>query len=62
CDGCISAHAKGAAKQGAHPAEVAEAIGVTLLLHGGPATAHGPRAYNAFMESYAELHPPESSA
>ena len=25
-------------------------IGVTFLMHGGPATIHGPRAYDAFCE------------
>ena len=28
----------------------AEAIGVTFLMHGGPATIYGARAYNAFCE------------
>jgi AhpD family alkylhydroperoxidase len=50
CDGCIAAHAKGAADAGATPQEAAEAIGVTFLMHGGPATIHGARAYTAFCE------------
>ena len=29
----------------------AEAIGVTFLMDGGPATVYGPRAYAAFRES-----------
>jgi hypothetical protein len=29
---------------------VAEAIGVTLLMNGGPGTVYGPRAYDAFCE------------
>jgi AhpD family alkylhydroperoxidase len=50
CDGCIAAHARGAARQGATPQEVAEVIGVTILMNGGPATVWGPRALAAFEE------------
>ena len=50
CDGCIAAHARGAAKAGATKEEAAEAIGVTFLMAGGPATVYGPRAYSAFCE------------
>lgn len=50
CDGCIASHARGAAKTGATKEEVAEAIGVTFLMAGGPATVYGPRAYSAFCE------------
>jgi AhpD family alkylhydroperoxidase len=50
CDGCIATHARGAASAGATREEVAEAIGVTLLMNGGPGTVYGPRAYDAFLE------------
>lgn len=50
CDGCVASHAQAAAKAGASRQEAAEAIGVTFLMHGGPATIHGPRAYDAFCE------------
>lgn len=50
CDGCIASHAQAAARTGATHQEAAEAIGVTFLMHGGPATIHGPRAYDAFCE------------
>ncbi len=50
CDGCISSHARGAARRGASEEEVAEAIGVAVLLNGGPATVWGPRALAAFRE------------
>ena len=53
CDGCISAHARGAARHGATEQEAAEAIGVALLMGGGPVTIWGPRAFEAFRE-YAE--------
>jgi AhpD family alkylhydroperoxidase len=50
CDGCIAAHARGAARRGATAAEVAEALGVAILMNGGPGTVWGPRAYAAFGE------------
>src|SRR6516225_11655769 len=54
CDGCIAAHAHSAVLHGATPAEAAEAIGVTFLMNGGPATVYGARAFAAFQEFYAE--------
>jgi AhpD family alkylhydroperoxidase len=54
CDGCIAAHAHAAVRHGASPQEAAEAIGVTFLMNGGPATVYGARAYAAFVEFYAE--------
>ena len=54
CDGCIAAHAHAAVQHGATPAEAAEAIGVTFLMNGGPATVYGARAFDAFREFYAE--------
>lgn len=53
CDGCISAHARGAARQKASEAEVAEAMGVVVMMNGGPGTVWGPRALSAYRE-YAE--------
>ena len=50
CDGCMASHGQAAARAGATRQEAAEAIGVTFLMHGGPATIHGARAYDAFCE------------
>lgn len=50
CDGCIASHARGAARAGATKQEAAEAIGVSILMHGGPATIYGARAFTAFCE------------
>ena len=50
CDGCIASHAEGAARAGATRQQAAEAIGVAMLMNGGPATIYGPRAYAAFCE------------
>jgi len=58
CDGCIASHARGAARRGASEAEVAEAIGVAVLMNGGPATVYGPRAFSAFREAQAAVSAP----
>jgi AhpD family alkylhydroperoxidase len=50
CDGCIASHAQGAVRAGATREEAAEAIGVSILMMGGPATIYGARAYDAFCE------------
>lgn len=50
CDGCIAYHAKAAARRGATHEEVAEALGVALLMDGGTASVYGPRAWDAFRE------------
>lgn len=50
CDGCIAYHAKAAAKAGATPGEVAEMLGVALLLTGGNASVYAPRAWEAYLE------------
>ena len=50
CDGCIASHARGAARARATTKEAAEAIGVAILMQGGPATVYGARAYTAFCE------------
>ena len=54
CDGCIAAHAHAAVLHGASPQEAAEAIGVTFLMNGGPATVYGARAFAAFQEFYVQ--------
>jgi len=56
CDGCIASHAQAAVRAGATAEEAAEAIGVTILMHGGPATIYGARAYTAFCE-FADAKP-----
>ncbi|MGH9091271.1 MAG: carboxymuconolactone decarboxylase family protein [Acidimicrobiales bacterium] len=50
CDGCIAYHAKAAARRGASPEEVAEALSVALLMDGGTASVYGPRAWQAYRE------------
>lgn len=50
CDGCIASHARSAARRGATTDEVAEALGVAIVMNGGPGTVHAPRAFEAFRE------------
>ncbi|MFN8018723.1 MAG: carboxymuconolactone decarboxylase family protein [Acidimicrobiales bacterium] len=50
CDGCVAYHARGAAAAGATREEVVEALGVALLMGGGPASVWAPRALAAFDE------------
>lgn len=58
CDGCIASHAKGAARHGATEAEVAEMLGVVILMIGGPGTVYGPRALASFRSFAASTQPP----
>jgi AhpD family alkylhydroperoxidase len=53
CDGCIAHHAKGAARAGATQEQVAEMLAIVLLMDGGPATTHAPRAFEAFLDFVA---------
>jgi len=62
CDGCIAAHARGAARKGANRQQVAEAIGVAILMNGGPATVYGPRALAAYDDFAAPAEPAPPSA
>ncbi len=57
CDGCIAYHAKAAARKGADPGEVAELLGVALLMDGGTASIYAPRAWEAFLEFSEEAKP-----
>ena len=62
CDGCIASHAQAAVRAGATRQEAAEAIGVTFLMKGGPATIYGPRAYDAFCEFDQTAHDTHGTA
>lgn len=57
CDGCIASHARGAVRAGATKQAAAEAIGVAIMMHGGPATVYGARAYAAFCEFFDAAAP-----
>lgn len=50
CDGCIAAHARGAARHGATEEQFAEMLSVAILMNGGPGTVYAPKAWEAFKE------------
>lgn len=50
CNGCIAAHARGAARHGATEEQFAEMLSVTILMNGGPGTVYAPKAWEAFKE------------
>jgi AhpD family alkylhydroperoxidase len=63
CDGCIASHARAAAREGATANEVAETLGVSLFMGGGPASVYGPRAWAAYQEFVSiEAHIPKDIA
>jgi AhpD family alkylhydroperoxidase len=47
CDGCIAYHIHDALEAGASHAEIAETIGVAVLMGGGPAMMYGAEALAA---------------
>jgi AhpD family alkylhydroperoxidase len=53
CDGCIVAHTRGAVRAGVTRQQLAEAIGVAIVMNGGPGTVWGPRALRSFDEALA---------
>ncbi len=57
CDGCIAAHALGAARQGATEAEVAEAMAVVILMNGGPGTVWVPARWPPTVSSPSSNRP-----
>ncbi|PCJ65734.1 MAG: alkylhydroperoxidase [Candidatus Hydrogenedentota bacterium] len=47
CDGCITSHVRGALRHGATLDEIAETVGVSILMNGGPGSVYGGRAMAA---------------
>ena len=54
CDGCIVSHARAARRVGVTRQELAEAMGVAIMMNGGPGTVWGARALRAYDEAVAE--------
>jgi len=50
CDGCIAFHVHDALKAGATEAEIADTIGVAILMGGGPAVVYGSAALEALKQ------------
>lgn len=53
CDDCIALHMHDALRAGATPEQVHEAIGVALLMGGGPASAYATHALRA-LEQFSQ--------
>lgn len=50
CDGCIAFHVHDAMKAGANKEEIAEAIGMAVLMGGGPSVVYGTQALEAVKQ------------
>lgn len=53
CSGCIDSHVHSAIAAGATREEIAETVGVAILMGGGPSTVYGSQAIEA-MEQFLE--------
>ncbi|MEN9206923.1 MAG: carboxymuconolactone decarboxylase family protein [Gloeomargarita sp. GMQP_bins_44] len=54
CDGCIGFHTRAVLQAGATPQEIMEALGVAVLMGGGPVLMYAAHA----LDALAELQPP----
>jgi AhpD family alkylhydroperoxidase len=54
CDGCIAFHVHDAVETGATHEEIVEAIGVAILMGGGPAVVYGSQALEALKQFEVE--------
>lgn len=54
CEGCIACHVHDALKHGATREEIAETVGVAVLMGGGPATVYGSLAMRAVDQFLAQ--------
>lgn len=50
CDGCIAFHVHDALQAGATEAEIVDAIGVAIMMGGGPAVVYGSAALEALKQ------------
>ncbi len=54
CDGCIAYHTHAAVAAGASKKEIAEAIGVAVMMGGGPSVVYGSEALKALEQFEAQ--------
>ena len=54
CDGCIAFHVHDALEAGASKDEIVDAIGVAILMGGGPAVVYGSQAFKALKQFEGE--------
>jgi AhpD family alkylhydroperoxidase len=57
CDGCIAFHVNDALEAGATREEILEALGVAILMGGGPAMMYAVDALEALKQFESELVP-----
>ena len=50
CEGCVTYHVHGALDAGASPQEVAETVGVAVMMGGGPSVVYGAEALEALAQ------------
>ena len=55
CDGCIVSHSRSAVRAGVTRQAVAEAMGVAIMMNGGPGTVWGPRALRCYDEAMSDI-------
>jgi AhpD family alkylhydroperoxidase len=60
CDGCITHHVHDALRAGATRADIAETIGVAVLMGGGPSVIYGAEALQAAEQFEAAKNPTRS--
>lgn len=58
CDGCIGFHVHDALVAGATRREIMEAVGVAILMGGGPCMVYGCEAMDALDQFEKEQNPP----
>jgi AhpD family alkylhydroperoxidase len=56
CEGCIAWHVHGALTAGASPEQVEEAVGVAIMMGGGPATYYAGKALAALGDDSPVAH------
>ena len=61
CDGCIAFHVSAALRAGASRAEITEALGVAILMGGGPASVYAGEALAATEEMLAARGEPPAA-
>ena len=54
CDGCIAFHVHDALSGGATPEEIAETVGVAVMMGGGPSVVYGIEAMQAVQQFEAQ--------
>ena len=61
CDGCVAFHTHDALRAGASPEEITDALGVSVLMGGGPAMVYATHAIDA-MEQFSKAINPAVAA